>query len=154
MDNTNQYYNNQQVPPVPPVSPGAMLKTNRSLGKYVLLSLITFGIYGLVCMGGMAHDLQYVAFKNDGKKQMNFYLMALLLGPITGGIVTLIWFHNFSNRIGDELKRRNIDYSVSASDFWLWNVLGSMIIAGPFIYMNKVIKGMNLICEDYNRRGF
>lgn len=154
MENTNQYNTNQQMPPVPPVSPGAMLKTNRSLVKFILLSLITFGIYGLVCMGNMSHDLQYVAFKNDGKKPMNYYLMALLVGPVTCGIYTLIWYHNFSNRIGDELKRRNINYSVSATDFWLWNILGSFIIAGPFIYMYKVIKAINLICEDYNRRGF
>ena len=58
-----------------------------------------------------------------------------------------------SERLGCELKRRNIAYSFGASDYWLWNVIGSIIVVGPFVYYHKLFKAANLICADYNEKG-
>lgn len=57
-----------------------------------------------------------------------------------------------SNKVGEILKDRGIAYNFSASDFWLWEVLGSCIVVGPFVYLNKLCKAMNLLCEDQNKR--
>ena len=27
----------------------------------------------------------------------------------------------------------------NATDFWLWNILGSLIVVGPFIYVHKLL---------------
>ncbi|MBE6719389.1 MAG: DUF4234 domain-containing protein [Ruminococcaceae bacterium] len=145
----------QQTPPPQYANPMPVtqLRTDRSLLKYFLLSLITFGIYGLVVMCNVSSDINVVASRYDGKKTMNYLLMALIIAPLTLGIYGIIWFHTFSERLGNELNRRGIAYSFGASDFWLWNVLGSLIIVGPFIYYAKMFKAMNFICEDYNRRG-
>ena len=43
------------------------------------------------------------------------------------------------SRVGTELARRGIDYSFGASTFWLWGILGSIIVVGPFIYTYKVL---------------
>ena len=56
-------------------------------------------------------------------------------------------------RVGDELRRRNIDYQFGAKTFWLWNVLGSLILVGPFVFVHKLMKAMNRINGDFNRRG-
>jgi len=74
------------------------------------------------------------------------YLIAL---PIVI-IMELAWFHRMSNRVGDELQRRYIQYSFDAGTFWIWFILGSFIIVGPFIYIFKLCKSMNFLCEDYN----
>ncbi len=79
--------------------------------------------------------------------------MFFLLGPITLYIFGLVWFNNLSSRIGNELKRRGLNYDFGASDFWLWNVLGSLILVGPFIYIHKLSKAMNLLAQDYNYKG-
>lgn len=84
---------------------------------------------------------------------MHFCLMSFILTPITLGIYTLVWYHQLSNRIGAELKRRGIDFDFGAKDFWLWNILGSLIFVGPFIYVHKLCKAMNLLSEDFNMRG-
>ena len=42
---------------------------------------------------------------------------------------------------------------LSASDYWLWGILGSLIIVGPFIYMYKYLKAINTLCADFNHRG-
>ncbi len=136
-----------------PVSPAVQLKTNRGLVKYILLSLITFGIYGIVCMSSVSTDINLIASKYDGKKTMHFCLLAFVFSWLTCGIGIFVWFHKISNRIGDELKRRNIDYKMSAGSFWLWNILGSFIVVGPFVYMYKLFKAMNLLAADYNVNG-
>ena len=134
-------------------SPARKLKTNKSLLKYILLSLITLGIYPLVVMTSVSTSINYAASRYDGKNTMNFCLMAFLLNPITLGIASIVWYHKVSARIGDELIRRNIDYKFNSASYWLWNVLGSFIIVGPFIYAHKLFTATNKICEHYNIYG-
>ena len=127
-----------------------MLRTNRGLLKYVLLSLITFGIYGIIVKTHISMEIDTVATPRDHKNTLNYLLVVLLLGPITCGIFPLIWYHNLSNRIGDELKARNLGYAFGAGDFWGWGVLGSLILIGPFVYLHKLLTSRNLINESYN----
>ena len=134
-------------------APALQLKTNRGALKAILLTIVTLGIYGIVLYYKLSSELNMTASKYDGKKTMNFALLFFLVGPITFGIGTIVWFHKFSARIGSELKRRNIDYSFGAGSFWLWNVLGILILVGPFVYLHKLIKAINLINEDYNIKG-
>ncbi len=134
-------------------APVGKLKTNKGLLKYILLSLLTFGIYGLVVMSSVSNDVNIVASRYDGKKSMHFCLLFFIIAPITLGIAYPVWFHKISNRIGNELKRRNVAYNFSCADFWLWNVIGSIIVVGPFIYFHKLFKATNLMCADYNQKG-
>ena len=136
-----------------PAAPVAQRKTNKGLLKTILLSLITFGIYPLVVMSVLSDDINIVASRYDGKHTMHFCLLAFIITPITFGIGAIVWYHKISNRIGDELKRRGVAYDFSAGDFWLWSVLGSLIAIGPLVYMHKLFKATNLMCEDYNKRG-
>lgn len=134
-------------------TPARQLRTNRSLLKMILLSIVTFGIYGLVVMCHVSSEINEVASRYDGKKTMHFALLVFLIAPITLGIAGLVWYHKLSNRVGDELKRRNQDYQISAKTYWLWCILGALIIVGPFIYTHKLLKSMNLINADYNVNG-
>ena len=66
-------------------TPVGQLKTNRGLLKFVLLSLITFGIYGLVVMSVVSSDINVIASRYDGKKPCttawsSSSLLLLLLG--------------------------------------------------------------------------
>ena len=140
--------------PVMYQQPVAQLKTNKSLIKYILLNLITFGIYGLVVMSSVSTDINTVASRYDGKRTMHYCLLFFLVAPITLGIGYLVWNHKISARIGAELQRRGIDYSMSAATFWLWGILGAIIIVGPFVYLHKMFKAMNLLCENYNAKGY
>ena len=143
-------------PPGPITAPMRSLgivRTNKGLFKFIFLSIITFGIYALVVMSALSNDINIVASRYDGKKTMHYCLLFFIVAPITLGIASIVWTHKISNRIGNELKRRNIAYSFSAADYWLWGVLGSIIIVGPFIYYHKLFKADNLMCADYNKNG-
>lgn len=50
-------------------APVGQLKTNKSLVKFILLSLITFGIYGIVILSSVSNDINIIASRYDGKKQ-------------------------------------------------------------------------------------
>lgn len=134
-------------------APVGQLKTNKGLLKTILLSLITLGIYSLVVMSSVSNDINIVASRYDGKKTMHYCLLFFIVSPITLGIASIVWSHKISNRIGAELNRRGIVYKFSAADFWLWNVLGALIIVGPFVYLHKLFKAVNLMNAHYNING-
>lgn len=134
-------------------APVGQLKTNRGLLKFILLSIVTLGIYALVYFSSISTDINIIASRYDGKKTTHFCLMAFILAPITLTIYMFVWYHKLSARIGSELQRRGIDYHFSAADFWLWDILGSLILVGPFIYIHKLSKAMNLLAENYNQKG-
>lgn len=131
----------------------AKRQTDKSLLKYILLSLITCGIYPLVVMSVLSDDVNIIASRYDGKRTMHYCLLSFVVVPLTCGVAAFIWYHNVSERIGNEIRRRGINYHFGAADFWLWFVLGSIILIGPFVYMHKLLKATNLMCADYNAKG-
>ena len=131
----------------------APLNTSRGLIKTILLSLLTFGIYSIVLYSGMSTDINIIATRYDGRKTMHYCLLLFLMAPLTCGIAAFIWCHRLCDRMGNELRRRGIAYQFGAGSFWGWNILGSVIGIGPFIFLHKLCKAMNLLCADYNMRG-
>ena len=127
------------------------LSTSRGLLKYIFLGLITFGIYDVWQLYEISEDIDTIATKHDGNKTMNFILM-MELSPLTLFILMFVWYHHLCNRIGKELIARGIDYNISAKTYWLWNILGSLIIVGPFIFIHKLMKAMNLLSADFNAK--
>jgi len=134
-------------------APTYRLKINRGLVKLILLSLITFGIYPLVFLSKVSTDMNLIASRYDGKKTMHFCLLVFIFTPLTFGIASIVWYHRLSARIGKELTRRAIGYSFGAGSYWLWCVIGAMIVIGPFVYLHKLCHAMNLLSADYNTNG-
>ena len=133
--------------------PVIQLKTNRKLWKLIVFSILTLGIYAIVFYSKISTDINIIASKYDGKRTMDFCIVVFLLPVITLGIAPIVWNHKLSNRIGEENSRRCTGCIFGAFDFWLWSVLGSVIIIGPLIYIRKLCEAFNLIAEDYNVNG-
>jgi len=134
-------------------TPAYKLKTNRGLFKFLFLSLITFGIYGIVVMSEVTEDINILAGRYDGKRTMSYCLMMFVFSWLTLGIAPLVWSHRMCTRIGGELARRGITYPFGAGTFWGWGFFGSLILVGPFIYTHKLLKSMNLLATHYNING-
>ena len=140
------------APSVDDVPPALLLPVDRSLLSWVVLSFVTLGIYPVIALSNISMELNLAATKRDHLHTHNGVLVALL-GALTIGIYPLVWFHKTSNRIGKELQARGIDYRFDASLFWLWAVLGSLIIIGPLVYIHKLTKAMNQLNAHYNAYG-
>ena len=130
------------------------LRTNRGLAKYFFLSLITFGIYGIVVMSHISTEINDIATKHDGRKTMHYCLIYFIFSWLTFGIAPLVWYHRLSERIGNELIRRRLPYSFGAGTWWGWGFFGALLFGiGPLIYIHKLMKAMNILAADYNVNG-
>lgn len=132
--------------------PMLKLPVKRGLGKMIFLGILTLGIYPTVIWSRIVTELNIAASWADGKRTMPYFAMVLLT-PVTLGIFTFVWMHRFCSRVGAELDRRDIDYRFGAKDFWLWNILGCLILVGPFVFLHKLMRSMNRINTHFNMYG-
>lgn len=135
------------------VTPTKKLRTNRAMWKYFLFTILTLGIYDIVIKSHISTEINDIASKYDNRHTMHYCLIFFIFSWLTCGICPLVWNTRICSRMGKELARRNIDYKISGGTFWGWNIFGTIIIVGPFIFYHKFFKAMNLLCEDYNTRG-
>lgn len=125
-----------------------MLKTDRGLLLYIIFSIITLGIYPIVMFTKVSNEVNLVV--KDGRSTMQYWIVWLLTIP-TLGILPLVWFNNISSRVGNELVRRNLPYSISAGTFWGWGFFGVLLFGiGPLVYIHKLLKAVNILNTSYN----
>lgn len=125
------------------------LKTDRNVWRFIILGILTLGLYELMFFIPLSFDLDKVSPPRERTKTMN-YLTAWILSLFTFKIVIYIWHYMFVSRVADALAERDIAYKFDTGDFWSWCVLGSLILIGPYVYVHKLCKAMNLLCESYN----
>lgn len=124
------------------------MKTNRGLVKFILLSLITCGIYALFFWSAYARDMNIVC-AGDGKHTGGI-IKRILLSMITFGIYELVWMYGVGERISVNCHKRGIHCNVTGGSVLLWYLLGSLIVVGPFIACYKMFDGLNELCHAYN----
>ena len=134
-----------------PEEPKKMLKTDWCTWKFIVLSIVTVGIYYIIAMTKISKDVHTAAYGNDRKATMPYWLVCLFFSWLTAGLALLFWYPRISSRIADDLAWRGIENSFGAKDFWLWGFLGSIIVVGPFIYQHKLLKAVNKLCDAYNK---
>ncbi|MDD7381337.1 MAG: DUF4234 domain-containing protein [Bacillales bacterium] len=125
----------------------------RGLVKIVLLSIITFGIYGLIHVCGIVKDLNKCRQGHgETKKSMN-PIGVVFLSVITLGIVPIVWGHRLTKRMSNELEYRDISYSLKEWHYWVYEILLCETVVCPIIYLHKLIKASNLINKHHNTYG-
>lgn len=120
----------------------------RSLLKFIVLSILTLGLYPLVFYTRIGKELNKTLTPFDNRNTLNYCLVFFLLTPLTAGIASLVWFHHMSERIGAELLRRGYEKGFGSKTFWVWGVLGSLVLVGPLVYVSKLCKAMNTLAGD------
>ena len=121
-----------------------------SLAAVILLSIITFGIYGLYWIYRLARDVNLIC-AGDGKKTSGL-LVYFLLSLITLGIYGIVWIYMLGDRIQDNGPKYNLTIKESGGTLLLWFILGSFIIVGPFIGLHIIVKNMNALIDEYNKK--
>lgn len=124
------------------------LKRNGFL--FVLLSLLTIGIYSCVVLYHVGKEVNFMEQKHEEKKSRN-YVSMWLLGWITLGIVPLIWYCRVANKIDKyanevEITKPRVDFEVMFN----WTVYGLLIVIGPFIGWTKFFKRLNALEAKLN----
>ena len=132
-------------------SPKERLKDDRGIASYIILSIITCGIYGYYFIYKMAHDVN-LACDGDGESTTGLG-MFIVLSFITCGFYAYYWYYKLGNRLADNAPRYGLSFREDGTTVLLWCLFGLLVCGiGPFIGMYILIKNSNLICGAYNRQ--
>ena len=126
------------------------LRTDRSLLVYILLTIVTCGIYSWVFIYQLIQDVN-IACDGDGEETMNFWLF-LLLSLVTCGIFAYIWYYQLGNRLQNNCARYGQPTNEGGTAVLLWMILGSFLCGiGYFVSWNIIINNTNTVCRGFNR---
>lgn len=126
------------------------LKTNRKLGSYIFLNIITLGLYGYYFLYRLAKDVN-TACEGDGEETAGV-VEFVVLSFITLGIYAIVWECKLANRLQRNAKRYNTSFNENSTDILIWQFAGAFLCgAGPYVAMYILITNTNLICWSYNR---
>lgn len=127
------------------------LKVDRNLVTYILLSIVTCGIYSYYFIYKIAADVN-VACEGDGKSTGGL-VQFILLSFITCGIYAWVWYYGLGNRLWENASRYGLNFTENGTTVLLWLIFGSLICGlGQFFAMYILIKNTNAICDAYNRQ--
>ena len=128
-----------------------MINTDRGLGKYILFTILTCGIYSYWFIYKLAQDVNVIC-SEDGK-QTGGLLKFILLSIITCGIYSWFWYYNIGNRLAENSRRYNLSFQENGTTVLMWMIFGSLICGiGPFVAMNILIKNTNTLAFAYNTK--
>lgn len=127
------------------------LKDDRGIVSFILLDLITCGIYGLYFVYKMAEELN-IACDGDGEQTPGL-LPFILLSIVTCGFYAYYWYYKVGNRLSANAARYGLSFQENGTTVLLWCVVGLVLCGiGPWIGMYILIKNSNQICAAYNRQ--
>lgn len=125
------------------------LKTDRNLLMYILLSIVTCGIYGYIFIYQWAKDVN-AACAGDGQETAGL-LKLILLSVVTCGIYSWIWLYQLGNRLATNAPRYGYSFTENGTTVLMWSLFGAMLCGiGPFIGLHILFKNTNTLCTAYN----
>ncbi|MDD6023419.1 MAG: DUF4234 domain-containing protein [Oscillospiraceae bacterium] len=128
---------------------GVRLKDDRSLLIYILLSIVTCGIYSYYFIYNLASDVN-TACEGDGKETAGLVAF-ILLSIVTCGFYSWYWYYQIGNRLAENAPRYGMQFQENGTTVLLWCVFGAFVCGiGPYIAMNILMKNANAICHAYN----
>lgn len=133
------------------------LPFERKVWKIYLLSIITFGIYGVVIQWAMAKETN-ISCVEDGKHTRNFW-STLVLSIITLGIYGIVWTYKWLNREANYLERHGKSKILTGGAYLLiqlTNIVLSYAMAfsgsnaGTFISIVIAVVILTLLVKQHN----
>ena len=118
----------------------------RSFTSYLILSVITLGIYPIVFWHKISKQVETLC-EGDGKKTMKF-VFEWLLNFITFGIAGLVWRAKLAQRLKDNAARYNIRISESAGIVVVSDLLVPCV--GFFVARYVLVKNFNAMGAAFN----
>ena len=125
------------------------IKTDRSLVMYILLTIVTCGIYAYYFIYKLADDVNEMC-EGDGQKTGGL-IRYIVLSFLTCGFYSLYWEYKIGNRLQANAPRYNISLQENGTSILLWYLVGMVLCGiGPFIAMHILIKNTNQLAMAYN----
>lgn len=152
-----QYANQQQYtgqyaqqPAAAPMGYGPV-KSDRSLIGWLLLSIVTCGIYSYYFLYCLARDINTMC-QEDGDSTAGIAAF-ILLSFVTCGFYALYWYYKIGNRLQANAPRYGLVFQENGTTILMWQIVGALLCGlGPIFAMNIIIKNTNAMATVYNTR--
>lgn len=143
-------YQCAQNAPVPPAMT-APVKSDRSVIMWLLLTLVTCGIYNYYFVYCLAHDVNTMC-QGDGDSTPSLVVF-ILLSFVTCGLYSYYWYYKIGNRLQANAPRYGLMFQENGTTILLWQFVGALLCClGPIFAMNIIIKNTNALAASYNAR--
>ncbi len=117
----------------------------RGMVSYILLSIVTLGIYHIVFWNKISKDVNALC-EGDGKKTMK-YIFCFLLNIVTVGIFGFVWKYKLAKRLQENAARYDLKFSESGA---LVVVLAIVLHPVAQAVLVKNFNAMAVAYNDYN----
>ena len=152
-----QYANQQQYtgqyaqqPAAAPMGYGPV-KSDRSLIGWLLLSIVTCGIYSYYFLYCLARDINTMC-QEDGDSTPGLAAF-ILLSFLTCGFYAYYWYYKIGNRLQANAPRYGLMFQENGTTILMWQIIGVLLCGlGPIFAMNIIIKNTNAMATVYNTR--
>lgn len=148
-----QYTGQQQYAQQPAPAPMgyAPIKTDRGVIGWLLLSIVTCGIYSYYFLYCLARDIN-VMCQDDGDSTPGLAEF-ILLSFVTCGFYGLYWYYKIGNRLQANAPRYGLMFQENGTTVLMWQIVGALLCGlGPIFAMNIIIKNTNAMATAYNAR--
>ena len=125
------------------------IRTDRSLWMYILLTVVTCGIYGCYFIYKLADDVNEMC-EGDGQKTSGL-LAYIVLFYLTCGCYALYWKYSIANRLQATAPRYGISLQENGTTVLLWDLFGMLLCGiGSFVALHILIKNTNQLAMAHN----
>ena len=126
------------------------IQTDRNIVIYILLNIITCGIYGWYFIYKLAEDVNIMC-ADDGQKTSGL-LTFVLLNFVTCGFYAYYWYYQLGNRLQMNAAKYDIVVMENGTTILVWCLVGLLVCGiGPYVAMHLIIKNTNNMAAAYNR---
>ena len=126
------------------------LKTDRSLLMYIILSVVTCGLYGIWALYTLARDIN-IACAGDGRHTSGL-IMIIILSIITCGFYPFFWYYGVGNRLQINAQKYGTPVAENGTTVLMWMIFGSLLCGiGSFVAIHIIFKNTNVVAIGYNR---
>lgn len=127
------------------------IKTDRGVIGWLLLSIVTCGIYSCYFLYCLARDIN-VMCQDDGDSTPGLAEF-ILLSFVTCGFYALYWYYKIGNRLQANAPRYGLMFQENGTTVLMWQIVGALLCGlGPIFAMNIIIKNTNAMATAYNVR--
>lgn len=118
---------------------------------YILLSIITCGIYGYYFVYMLAKDINEMC-RDDGQTTPGLAEF-ILFSIITCGLYSIYWFYKIANRLQANAPKYGLSFQENGTTFLLWYIVGVVLcFVGSYYAIYLIIKNTNAMATAYDQQ--
>jgi hypothetical protein len=125
------------------------IKDDRSIIPFVILSILTLGIYNIWCLHHLAKDVNELC-KETGNKTSGVVAL-LLLGILTCGLYGFFWWFRIADMLNRAARKKNIPTEVNGGAVLLCMIFSSMTLGiTSLVALHQIFSATNDLATHYN----